>query len=108
MTEPLLAFALLGAISATSVGAARVVSWLLDRRDYTVSQQSPEAAFVVQAEADLAAKGAVTEFQRRAASLPKCHRVKTTQYISNEHWYHSASPNGAIGSSPSNGPTLLE
>lgn len=57
MTEPLLAFALLGAIAATSIGCARIVSWLLDRRDYTASQQSREAAFVAEARADLAATG---------------------------------------------------
>lgn len=57
MTEPLLAFSLLGAIVAFSIGSAKLVSWMLDRRDYTASQLSREAAFVAQARADLAATG---------------------------------------------------
>ncbi|HEL3193844.1 TPA: hypothetical protein UMF74_000451 [Stenotrophomonas maltophilia] len=57
MTEPLLAFVLLAAIAAVSIGAARIASWLLDRRDYTASQQSREATFVAQARAELAATG---------------------------------------------------
>lgn len=55
MTEPLLAFALLGAIAATSIGAARIVSWLLDRRDYSASQQSCEAQVIALAKAEIAA-----------------------------------------------------
>lgn len=57
MTEPLLALALMGAIAAISIGGARIVSWLLDRRDYSASQQSRGAAFVAQARAELAATG---------------------------------------------------
>lgn len=38
MTEPLFAVALLGAVVAISIGCARIVSWLLDRRDYTASR----------------------------------------------------------------------
>lgn len=57
MTEPLLAFALLVAIAAFSIGRAKLVSWLLDRRDRTASQQSREVAFVAQVRADLAATG---------------------------------------------------
>ncbi|WP_164229423.1 hypothetical protein ACS0OT_09995 [Stenotrophomonas maltophilia group sp. RY12688] len=57
MTEPLLAFALLGAIAAVSIGAARIVSWLLDRRDRAAVQRAKEAAIVVQARAELAASG---------------------------------------------------
>jgi len=57
MTEPLLAFALFAGIAITSIGCARIVSWLLDRRDHTASQQSREAAFVAQARVDLAATG---------------------------------------------------
>ncbi|MGE8237355.1 MAG: hypothetical protein ACN6PQ_13860 [Stenotrophomonas indicatrix] len=57
MTGPLHAFALLGAIAAFSIGCARIVAWLLERRDYTASQQSREAAFVAQARSDLAATG---------------------------------------------------
>lgn len=75
MTEPLLAFALLGAIAAISIGGARIVSWLLDRRDYTASQQSREAQVIALARAeiaatkrgDLLAAAAFAEEQERAA-----------------------------------------
>lgn len=63
MTEPLLAFALLAGIAVTSIGCARIVSWLLDQRGYTASQQSREAAFVAQARADLAATGWTPEHE---------------------------------------------
>lgn len=63
MNEHLLAFALLGASTAVSIGGAKFVSWLLDRRDYTASQQSREAAFVAQARADLAATGWITDHE---------------------------------------------
>lgn len=55
MTEPLLAFALLGAIAATSIGGARIVSWLLDRRDRTASQRYREAQVIALARAEIAA-----------------------------------------------------
>lgn len=55
MTPDLLAFCLLGAISATSIGGAKIVSWLLDRRDYTASQQSREAQVIALAQAEIAA-----------------------------------------------------
>ncbi|MGR0018141.1 hypothetical protein [Stenotrophomonas maltophilia] len=55
MTEPLLAFALFGAIASVSIGAARIVSWLLDRRDYTASQRSREAQVIALARAEIAA-----------------------------------------------------
>lgn len=75
MTEPLLAFSLLGAIVAISIGCARIVSWLLDRRDYTASQQSREAQAIALARAeiaatkrgDLLAAAAFAEEQERAA-----------------------------------------
>jgi len=57
MIDPLITFALLGAIVAFSIGCAKLVSWLLDRRDYTASQQSREAVFVAQARAELASTG---------------------------------------------------
>ncbi|HEL3808747.1 TPA: hypothetical protein UMT89_000053 [Stenotrophomonas maltophilia] len=57
MTGPLLAFVLLGAISAISIGAARIVSRLLDRRDHAAVQRAKEATFVAQARAELAATG---------------------------------------------------
>ncbi|MDF2480058.1 MAG: hypothetical protein K0R79_415 [Stenotrophomonas indicatrix] len=55
MTEPLLAFALLGAIAATSIGCARIVSWLLDRRDNAASKLSREAQVIALAKAEIAA-----------------------------------------------------
>ncbi|HDS1524381.1 TPA: hypothetical protein QEL67_001583 [Stenotrophomonas maltophilia] len=55
MTAPLFAFALLGAIAAVSIGCANLVSWLLDRRDYTASQQSREAQVIELAKAEIAA-----------------------------------------------------
>jgi len=41
----------------TSVAVARVVAWILDRREHTASAQIREQAFVAQASADLAATG---------------------------------------------------
>ncbi|MBN5028331.1 hypothetical protein JY419_02675 [Stenotrophomonas maltophilia] len=55
MIEPLLALALLGAIAAVSIGAARIVSWLLDRREFIALQQSREAHAVALARAEIAA-----------------------------------------------------
>ncbi|EMF60682.1 hypothetical protein [Stenotrophomonas maltophilia] len=55
MTEPLLALALLGAIAAVSIGGARIVSWLLDRRDHTASRQSREAQVIALSKAEIAA-----------------------------------------------------
>lgn len=75
MTAPALAFTLLGAAVAASIGAARIVSWLLDRRGYTASQQSREAQVIALARAeiaatkrgDLLAAAAFAEEQERAA-----------------------------------------
>lgn len=55
MTEPLFALALLGAVAAFSIGCAKLVSWLLDRRDYTASQQAREAQVIALAKAEIAA-----------------------------------------------------
>ncbi|HDX0800495.1 MULTISPECIES: hypothetical protein [Stenotrophomonas] len=55
MIESLLAFALLAAIVVASIGGARIVSWLLDRRDYAASQQSSEAQVVALAKPEIAA-----------------------------------------------------
>lgn len=55
MTQPLLDFVLLGAATAFSIGCARIVSWLLDRRDYTASQRSREAQVIELAKAEIAA-----------------------------------------------------
>ncbi|CAM4114467.1 hypothetical protein CR156_08700 [Stenotrophomonas lactitubi] len=68
MTQPLIAFSLLAAITAVSVGAARIVSWLLDRRDCAVIQRANEAAFVAQAQAELAASGWTTRDEGRYQS----------------------------------------
>ncbi|MGS1319418.1 hypothetical protein [Stenotrophomonas geniculata] len=61
MTSPLPAFSLIGAIVAVSIGAARIVSWLLDRRDRAAVQRAKEAAIVAQARAELAATGWTAE-----------------------------------------------
>jgi len=53
--DPFITFVLLAAIAAISIGAARIVSWLLDRRDYTASQQSREARAIALAQAEIAA-----------------------------------------------------
>lgn len=55
MTNPLITFVLLVAIVAVSIGGARIVSWLLDRRDYTASQRSREALVIALAQAEIAA-----------------------------------------------------
>ena len=55
MFDAISSFALLGAIAAISIGAARIVSWLLDRRDHTAAQQSREAQVIELAKADIAA-----------------------------------------------------
>ncbi|WP_329843535.1 hypothetical protein [Stenotrophomonas sepilia] len=68
MTQPVLAFALLGAIAAVSIGAARIVSWLLDRRDHAAVQRVKEAAIVAQACAELAASGWTAQDEDRYQS----------------------------------------
>ncbi|MBN5082185.1 hypothetical protein JY467_00560 [Stenotrophomonas maltophilia] len=55
MIDPLITFALLAAIVAVSIGGARIVSWLLDRREYTAAQQLREAQVIVLARAEIAA-----------------------------------------------------
>ncbi|MDG9768018.1 hypothetical protein N7643_07110 [Stenotrophomonas maltophilia] len=55
MIDPLITFVLLAAIVAVSIGGARIFSWLLDRRDYTASQQSREAQVIALAQAEIAA-----------------------------------------------------
>ncbi len=73
--DPLITFVLLAAIVAVSIGGARIVSWLLDRRDYTASQQFREAQVIARAKAeiaatkrgDLLAAAAFAEEQERAA-----------------------------------------
>ncbi|OWQ72274.1 hypothetical protein CEE57_09230 [Stenotrophomonas maltophilia] len=55
MIDPLITFALLAAIVAVSIGGARIVSWLLDRREYTAAQQLREAQVIALARAQIAA-----------------------------------------------------
>ncbi len=55
MIDPLITFVLLAAIMAVSIGGARIVSWLLDRSDYTASQQFREAQVIALAQAEIAA-----------------------------------------------------
>ncbi|MBH1718921.1 hypothetical protein I5V24_00275 [Stenotrophomonas maltophilia] len=54
MIDPLITFALLAAIVAVSIGGARIVSWLLDRREYTAAQQLREAQVIALARAEIA------------------------------------------------------
>lgn len=61
MIDPLITFVLLAAIAVVSIGAARIVSWLLDRRDRAAAQRAKEAAIVAQARAELAASGWTVE-----------------------------------------------
>ncbi|MGF0666554.1 hypothetical protein ACQRWG_01740 [Stenotrophomonas maltophilia] len=61
MIDPLVTFVLLAAIAVVSIGAARIVSWLLDRRDRAAVQRAKEAAIVAQARAELAASGWTVE-----------------------------------------------
>ncbi|MEJ6329914.1 hypothetical protein Q2B95_14815 [Stenotrophomonas maltophilia] len=55
MIDPLITFVLLAAIVAVSIGGARIVSWLLDRRDHTASQRFREAQLIAFAQAEVAA-----------------------------------------------------
>ncbi|MDV5766265.1 hypothetical protein QM186_11805 [Stenotrophomonas maltophilia] len=61
MIDPLISFVLLAAIVAVAIGAARVVSWLLDRRDRAAVRRAKEAAIVAQARVELAASGWTAE-----------------------------------------------
>ncbi|OWR29669.1 hypothetical protein CEE55_17185 [Stenotrophomonas pavanii] len=61
MVDPLITFVLLVAVAAVSIGTARIVSWLLDRRDRAAAQRVKEAAIVAQARAELAATGWTVE-----------------------------------------------
>ncbi|EKT4090981.1 hypothetical protein QEG23_000453 [Stenotrophomonas maltophilia] len=45
------------AVGLITIGLARIVSWLLDRRDHAAVQRANEAAIVAQARAELAATG---------------------------------------------------
>ncbi|HDS1595560.1 TPA: hypothetical protein QEL30_000330 [Stenotrophomonas maltophilia] len=69
MTAPLLALVLLAAIAAVSIGAARIVSWLLDRRDRAAVRRAKEAAIVAQARAELAASGWTAEDEAASQAI---------------------------------------
>ncbi|MBA0271738.1 hypothetical protein [Stenotrophomonas maltophilia] len=57
MIDPFIAFVLLAAIVAVSIGIAKLVSWCLDRRGDSARRSAREAAFEAQARAELAATG---------------------------------------------------
>ncbi|WP_313257007.1 MULTISPECIES: hypothetical protein [Stenotrophomonas] len=57
MIDPFIAFVLLAAIGAVSIGSAKLVSWCLDRRGESARRSAREAALVAQARAELAATG---------------------------------------------------
>ncbi|OBU68466.1 hypothetical protein A9K58_06540 [Stenotrophomonas maltophilia] len=57
MIDPFIAFVLLAAIVAVSIGSAKLVSWCLDRRDRAAVRRAKEAALIAQARAELAATG---------------------------------------------------
>lgn len=61
MIDPLITFVLLAAIVVVSIGAARIVSWLLDRRDLAAVRRAKEAAIVAQARAEIAALSPVDD-----------------------------------------------
>jgi len=61
MIDPFIAFVLLAAIVAVSIGSAKLVSWCLDRRGESARRSAREAAIVAQARAELAATGWTAE-----------------------------------------------
>lgn len=84
MTEPLMALVLLAAILALSIGGAKLVSWLLDRRDHAASQRSREAQAIALAKAEIAAtkRGDLLAAARRrciaAIAVQRCIRPVTS------------------------------
>lgn len=61
MIDPFIAFVLLAAIVAVSIGGAKLVSWCLDRRGESARRSARETALVAQARAELAATGWTAE-----------------------------------------------
>lgn len=61
MIDPFIAFVLLAAIVAVSIGSAKLVSWCLDRRGESARRSAREATFKAQARAELAATGWTAE-----------------------------------------------
>lgn len=92
MTEPLLALALLGAVVAFSIGCARIVSWLLDRRDRATAQRAKEAAIVAQARAELAATGWTlsqeTLYQAEIAATKRGDLLAASRYAEQQEGCH--------------------
>ena len=84
MFDAISAFALLGAIAATSIGAARLVSWVLDRRDRTAVERIREQAFVAQARAEVAATGWTPEqealYQAELAAIKRGDLLAAARY----------------------------
>ncbi len=68
MIDPFIAFVLLAAIVAVSIGSAKLVSWCLDRRGESARRSAREAAFVAQARAELAASGWTAQDEDRYQS----------------------------------------
>ncbi|WP_448141057.1 hypothetical protein [Stenotrophomonas sepilia] len=84
MNEPLIAFSLLAPIAAVSIGVARIVSWLLDRRDHAAAQRAREADIVAQARAELAATGWTpsdeTLYQAEIAATKRADLLAAARY----------------------------
>ncbi|MBC9079722.1 hypothetical protein I5U29_05500 [Stenotrophomonas maltophilia] len=75
MIDPFIAFVLLAAIVAVSIGSAKLVSWCLDRRDRAAVQRAKEAAFVAQVRAELAASGWTDEDEAAFQAIRAQHGV---------------------------------
>ncbi|WP_414608314.1 hypothetical protein [Stenotrophomonas pavanii] len=69
MIDPFIAFVLLAAIVAVSIGSAKLVSWCLDRRDRAAVQRAKEAAIVAQARAELAVSGWTAEDEAASQAI---------------------------------------
>lgn len=69
MTEPLLAFALLGSIATVSFGLVKLASWCIDRAGEPSRRVAREAIFVAQAHAELAATGWTAEDEAAFQSI---------------------------------------
>ena len=68
MIDPFIAFVLLAAIVAVSIGSAKLVSWCLDRRGGSARRSAREAAIVSQARAELAASAWTAQHEDRYQS----------------------------------------
>ncbi|MCW8343313.1 hypothetical protein [Stenotrophomonas sp. SG1] len=69
MIDPFIAFVLLAAIVAVSIGSAKLVSWCLDRRDRAAVRRAKEAAIVAQARAELAVSGWTAEDEAASQAI---------------------------------------